>query len=213
MNRWFDNLPVIGNKIPGKITLSFLMLVYAIILFVVIRSHDRYICFIAMFFSFIGDIALNHNPDHSKQTNRDFIIGGVSFIVAHVFYCIAYNSKITISGYEVFNPGTEFAIMILLFVTAMMIIWNISKKNNFINKLFYFGLAYLWITGINYITIFSYSYSVKGIQSIAAFGGLMFLASDIIIGMEKFFGLKSKTARELVWWLYPIGQLILITMA
>ena len=213
MNRWFDNLPVIGKKVPGKITLSFLMLVYAIVLFVVIKSKDRAICVLAMIFSFVGDVSLNHNPDHSKQTNKDFIVGGISFIVAHVFYCVAYNTKIKVLGYTVFNPGAKFALIILLLITIMVILWNLTKEIYFTNKLFNFGLLYLWMTGINYITIFSYSYSVKGIQSIAAIGGLMFLASDIIIGLEKFFKLKSKLARELVWWLYPLGQIILITMA
>ncbi len=213
MNRWFDNLPIVGKKIPGKISLSFLMLLYAFVLFVVIKSHDRLLCLIAMTFSFIGDVALNHNRDHSKQTNRDFILGGIAFIAAHVFYCMTYSRKIAMHGFETFNPGAEFAVIILLLITAMMFFGTIATKRSFKNKLFYFGLLYLWLTGINYVTIFSYSYSVKGIESIAAVGGLMFLASDVIIGMEKFLKLKSKVARELVWYLYPIGQLILITMA
>lgn len=70
----------------------------------------------------------------------------------------------------------------------------------------------LWITGINYTTIFSFSFSAKSIQSLASLGGILFLASDAIIGFEKFLGLRSKLARGLVWWLYPIGQIILISM-
>jgi uncharacterized membrane protein YhhN len=213
MNRLFDKLPIIGKKIPGKITLSFLMLVFAILMHFVFKTFDRCICIVAMTFSFIGDVALNHNRDHSKQTNRDFILGGIAFIAAHVFYCMTYSGKIAMHGFETFNPGAEFAVIILLLITAMMFFGTIATKRSFKNKLFYFGLLYLWLTGINYVTIFSYSYSVKGIESIAAVGGLMFLASDVIIGMEKFLKLKSKVARELVWYLYPIGQLILITMA
>ena len=166
-----------------------------------------------MIFSFIGDIALNHNKDHSKQSKKDFILGGIAFVVAHIFYCLTYYWKIKVNNFVVWNIGAIFAIIILLLVTVIMLKVRIlgGYKNN--NKLFSFGIAYLWITGINYTTILSYSYSVKSIGSFAALGGLMFLASDIIIGVEKFFDYRSEFARELVWWLYPIGQILLIIMA
>lgn len=209
MNRWFDKLPIIGKKVPGKITLSFLMFIYAIVLYFTIRTHDRLLAATAMYFSFMGDIALNHIRDVTKQNKRDFVLGGICFIAGHIIYCMAYYEKIRYSGYSLFNHGSNYAILILVLITLMFLFRNKFK----FSKLFLFGLAYLWITGINYITIFSYSYSIKSIQSLAALGGIMFLASDVIIGMEKFLGLKSPIARELVWWLYPLGQILLITMA
>ncbi len=210
MNRLFDKLPIIGKKIPGKITLSFLMLVFAILMHFVFKTFDRCICIVAMTFSFIGDVALNHKKNHDEQSKKDFIVGGISFIFAHICYCIAYYQKLLIGNYSLFNFGAFVAIAILLIVTVFMLIKINSNQSQ---KKFAFGLLYLWITGINYITIFSYSYSVKSFESFAAFGGLMFLVSDIIIGLENFSGLKSKLARELVWWLYPLGQILLIAMA
>ena len=209
MNRWFDKLPIIGKKVPGKITLSFLMFIYAIILCLTFRTETRLYAATAMYFSFLGDIALNHVRDVTKQNKRDFILGGICFIGAHVIYCMAYYEKIRLASYKVFNHGSNYAIIILILITALFLIKNKFK----FSKLFLFGLMYLWITGINYITIFSYSYSAMSIQSLAALGGIMFLASDVIIGMEKFLGLRSPIARELVWWLYPLGQILLITMA
>lgn len=214
MNRWFDNIPLIGKKIPGKITLSFLMFLFAILMSVVFNTTDRITCVIAMFFSFVGDIALNHNRNHEEQSKKDFLVGGIAFIVAHIFYCITYYKKIKFLGYEIFSPGSYYAIMLLLLITSFMLLARIAMKKKATNsKLFIFGLIYLWITGINYMTIFSYSYSAKSIGLLAALGGILFLASDVIIGMEKFLGLKSKAAREAVWWLYPLGQIILIIMA
>ena len=212
MNRFFDNMPLIGNKIPGKITLSFLMLLYAAMLFAVSGSVDRRFCLIAMLFSFVGDVALNHTREHEKQSIRDFVIGGLAFIVGHIFYCITYYTKIQIAGFKTFNQGSIFAIAILIMISIVMILKNASMSKS-IDKLFLFGFLYLWITGINYITIFSYAHSVKSVESLAALGGLMFLVSDVIIGFEKFFNLRSPIARELVWWLYPLGQILLITMA
>ena len=209
MNRWFDKLPIIGTKVPGKITLSFLMFIYAITMYFTFRTEDRLFAAVAMFFSFLGDICLNYVRDVTKQKKKDLIIGGTCFIGAHIIYCMAYYEKIRNAGYNVFNHGSNYAIVILVMITLLFLYRNKFK----FSKLFLFGLLYLWITGINYMTIFSYSYSAMSIQSIAALGGIMFLASDVIIGMEKFLGLKSPLARELVWWLYPIGQILLITMA
>ena len=96
---------------------------------------------------------------------------------------------------------------------AITIIFILKAGENKRSKTFWFGIFYLWITGINYATIFSYAISARSMESIALIGGLSFLASDVIIGFERFLGLKSKVARELVWWLYPIGQIILIIMA
>lgn len=208
MNRWFNNLPIIGNLISGKIVLSFLMLLFAIFMQVFIKNLENVFCIFAMLFSFLGDIALNHKQNHDEQTKKDFIIGGISFILAHVFYCIAYFTKIKINCYSLWNFGAIFAITILIVFTVIIFITANSMK-----PLFLFGILYLWLTGINYVAIFSYSYSVKSLESIAALGGFMFLTSDIIIGLENFSGLKSKLARELVWWLYPIGQIILISIA
>lgn len=210
MNRWFDKIPVIGNRIPGKIILSFLMLLFAILMQRIYRTSDRTICVLAMFFSFVGDVALNHKRNHNEQSLKDFVIGGTSFIFAHICYCIAYNDKIVKNNYLLINPGFVFSIFIIIAISYLTITSSKSENNP---KLLAFGIAYLWITGINYITIFSYSYSVKSVESFAALGGLLFLSSDVIIGLEKFSGLKSSLARELVWWLYPIGQIILIAMA
>ena len=211
MNRWFDRMPIIGKKIPGKITLSFFMLLFAFSLFTIFRSSDRFICFVAMMFSFIGDISLNHNPNHDDQTKTDFICGGIAFIIAHILYCISYCQKITIHRFSYLNAGLIYALFFIIVITVILLIYK-RKSNNHV-KLFWFGIVYLWITASNYITISSYSYSIRNIESVAIIGGLMFFISDLIIGLEKFFGLKSKLARELVWWLYPIGQIIIIAMA
>lgn len=209
MNRWFDNLPIVGNKIPGKITLSFLMFIFAISMYLIFRTVDRAICILAMAFSFAGDIALNHKKNHNEQSKKDFIIGGIFFIVAHICYCMAYYRKILINNYSLFNIGSIFVISILVAITITILVLNVSKNI----KLLIFAITYLWITGINYWAIFSYAFSAASLESIVAIGGLMFLASDVIIGLEKFSGLKSKLARELVWWLYPLGQIILIAIA
>ena len=206
MDRWFDNLPFIKGRLPGKIVLSYLMVMYAIILAFVFSSNDRLFCVFAMIFSFVGDYTLIIS--HKKKSPNLFMLGGTAFIIAHLLYFVAYYIKIKSCNYNYMNRGVFAALDILIALTA---IFFIARKTR--SVLFYFGLAYLWITGINYITIFSYSYSAFSIESLATIGALSFLASDVIIGLEKFCGLKSDSARKLVWWLYPIGQILLITFA
>jgi len=209
MNRWFDKIPVIGKHFSGKIILSFLILLMSILLFIVAKSNDRIICALGMVFAFIGDIFLNY-PPHEKKDEYDILWGGLAFIMAHLIYCASYTIKITRNGFSYFNLGVILAVILLFSITIYFVY---KTKNNSKKNRLYMAIAYLWLTGINYITIFSYSFSAQSIESLALVGALLFLASDVIIGLEKLNNLKSKLARELVWWLYPIGQMLIIIMA
>ena len=207
MNRVFDRLPVIGGVIPGKITLSFLMLIFALSMQVIFPTIDRILCVFAMLFSFLGDVTLNYKKTDRKHASRDLVLGGILFVVAHMFYCNAYYLKIKANNYKLLNLGFLMAVVMICVMTCFFM----SKLEHVKHpKLFLFGITYLLLTGVNYVTIFSYSYSAR---SIAAIGGVLFLASDIIIGFERFLDYRSPIARELVWWLYPAGQIILIAMA
>ncbi len=103
--------------------------------------------------------------------------------------------------------------MAIAILCVLTLFFFVMAKYRQSSKLFWFGIAYLWLTGIDYIAVSSYAYSVKSIETIVFFGGLLFLASDFIIGCERILRMKSKIARELIWWFYPLGQIILILMA
>jgi uncharacterized membrane protein YhhN len=163
-----------------------------------------------MMFSFIGDFALNYSTSPSERPFEWFLVGGVSFVAAHIFYCISYIIKASIKGISFFNVG---ALIVFVMMIVITIYFLVKAKEMRRSKLFIFATIYLWLTSVNYMVVISYAVSIKSIESIVALGGLSFLASDVIIGLEQLTGLKSKTARELVWWLYPIGQIILIIMA
>ena len=210
MNRWFDNIPFISEYVSGKIVLSYLMLMFSVLLGIIFKSNDRAICIFAMFFSFLGDLSLNWDFGENANRKKLFILGGFLFIIAHMFYCFSYYIKMQNNGFKFFNFGVILAIIVTLIVLLIFLLMSNKSKQT---KLLHFGMFYLLLTTINYCTVFSYGFSAKSIESICIFGGLSFLASDVIIGCEKFLGLKSRVARELVWWLYPIGQILLISMA
>ena len=66
---------------------------------------------------------------------------------------------------------------------------------------------YVVIISINFITISSYSWIY---DSVASIGALSFLISDLIIGIETVFKIKSSILRKLVWIFYPIGQFMIL---
>jgi len=41
-------------------------------------------------------------------------------------------------------------------------------------------------------------------------GALSFLISDLIIGIETVFKIKSDILRKLVWIFYPVGQILIL---
>ena len=210
MNRFFDNLPFIGKYVSGKVVLSFLMLVLSVTLCLIVGTTDRTLCVWAMAFSFVGDIILSYNHEHGSKSKKLFALGGTAFIIAHLFYCLTYNTKIKSSGYPFFNAGVILVILILAGITYVI---TYEAKTTRFSKLYFFCLIYLWLTGISYMTVFSYAISAQSTAFLALIGGLSFLASDVIIGCEKLLNLRSKFAREMVWWLYPFGQILLIMMA
>ena len=72
------------------------------------------------------------------------------------------------------------------------------------------GLLYIAVIGINCITVSSFSWSHAGIKSFASVGALLFYLSDILIGLNLISGLNEKWISDGIWWLYPVGQIILI---
>jgi uncharacterized membrane protein YhhN len=210
MNRWLDNFPYIGKKLSGKIVLSLLLLLLSGALRFFNGTVTRRLCAFGMFLSFLGDYILNYNSEIRGQSRLDFLYGGFCFIVAHLFYFATYFTKIFINKYRLFNLGMVFGIVLLALIVISIIKNKTVEKESFAFK---YGLVYLWLTGVDFWVIFSYAYSARPIGYFAMLGGLLFLASDVIIEYEKVCGLKSKHARELVWWFYPIGQFLLIIMA
>lgn len=200
-----DYIPLISNR--TKIEISMFLVVFAYLSYVVHpESLDTTFCFIAMFFSFIGDISLNGMP-LEKRPNWLMYTGAASFMVAHLLYAKAYYVLIK-DSYEFFNAGMIISsVFMVLFLLVSIICVIKSKQSLKALMLVIFGI-YIFIIGINFITICSYSWSAKALSFI---GALSFLISDFIIGIETVFKIKSSTLRKLVWVFYPIGQFLIIT--
>lgn len=205
-NQLMDFIPLIDNR--TKLTISFGLLVWAAThAFVYPDSYERTICLIAMAFCFIGDVALNCMP-LNKRPHWLLYLGAFFFMIAHLVYAYAYYTLISNNSYEFFNPGAYMAIgfMVLILIAIFIFIlkFNVSVKPV---MLIVFGF-YAVIIGINFVTICSYSWSAKAFSFV---GALSFLISDLIIGIETIFKVKSDILRKMVWIFYPVGQIIMLT--
>lgn len=202
-NKLMGYIPLISNKV--KLEISTCLLILALTLCIVHPGIDSKICFIAMLFSSIGDIALNSMP-LEKRPNWLMYTGAGFFMAAHLVYANAYYLLIK-DSYEFFNLGAIIGIVFIgiLFIGAIICV-SISKEHLCTLMILIFGI-YILIIGFNFVTICSYSWSAKALSFL---GALSFLISDFIIGTETVFAIKSDILRKLVWIFYPIGQFMIL---
>ena len=205
ISRILYKLPLITNK--TKITISALLLALATLCSIAAPERlDRTVCAFAMFFSFIGDVLLNCTP-HDKRPHWLLYSGAAFFMVSHLLYAAAYMFLISAGNFNFATPGAyiAYAIMAVIFIASVTFIILTTGKNKIVMLLVF--MVYLSMISMNFITICSYSWSLKSISFI---GSASFLISDCIIGIETVFKIKNDTLRKLVWIFYPIGQFIII---
>ena len=191
--------------LKGALVLTMLLSLSALGSAMVFPSTARWLCFAAMLMSSVGDIFLMHFRAIEKNIPNYFIFGAAFFMLAHVLYTACFGVKIRANGAAYFNGGA----IIALVIAAACLIYFVSICQN--KSQLPLAMVYLAIITLNCMTVFSYAWSSgmgRPLGLIAAVGALSFLASDLIIG----FGLLASIHRYdwLIWWLYPIGQALLI---
>lgn len=200
--RWFG--------LPGRLVLTTLMSLFACAMAVCSPSLPRIIAAMAMVLSSLGDITLmDYKPITRSLPFRGFIPGSIVFTIAHILYITAFGYNIYISGYKYLNIGVvaAFACYVLMIVMTMIMV---LVRNVEIKSMFFLSMIYLFVISTNCATVYSYAYSARGMAIISAVGVFSFLISDYFIVMDKVCDIKSKVLRELIWWFYPVGQILLI---
>ncbi|PFJ14127.1 hypothetical protein COD67_18435 [Bacillus cereus] len=132
------------------------------------------------------------------------LIGGmVTFALAHCFYVKAFLQKgISWNG---------FWIGLLVYGLILIIGWFFFIRNKKQDKLFTIGaLIYgLWVGGMACFA-FALYYGNTGIWWIPAFGGLLFVISDFIIGVTDIGGRKLKHEPLWIWLTYIAAQMCIV---
>ncbi len=194
--------------LPGGIVLTALLSAFALVRALLDPTPVHLICFAAMLFSTLGDIFLAHLKKLTERFRHCFEIGAVLFMISHMLYALCYGTKLRLRGAILPNGGTVIAVLLGAFSAATLITLAIRKKRVFKLPLI---LVYLCIILLNCTAVLTFAWPqlLSSFSAVcAALGVLSFMLSDLIIGL----GLAGKIHRydALIWWFYPIGQILLI---
>lgn len=196
--------------LPGSFVLTVLLSSLALVLALLFRTQDRWLCLAAMLLSTMGDLVLmNWKGIGTRMPVPYFYVGAVLFIAAHCFYTAAYASLIRNGGYSFRNPGFWIGIVLILLVgISVSLVYFYRLRFN--GMMYGLCMVYLCVIGCMLVTVFSYAWSVWGLRSLVALGALSFFLSDLIIGLDKLLYLTTPRLQDMIWELYPIGQVFLL---
>lgn len=194
---------------PVRMLLSFSLVVAAFVIWFGGAKMPVYAQWVAlgMLASFIGDLVMARLI---PLPNR--LIGGmIAFGIAHALYITAYVQTMqTISSLEPYNRFNAGLITGLLFYGAFTILgWWFLIRNPQKDAAINFGaLGYgLWIS-VMASSALGLAYAL-GLW-LTAIGGLLFVASDFLIGITDIRGIKIKNANDWIWLTYVAGQMGII---
>ncbi len=200
--RWFG--------LPGRLVLTVLMSIFACLLAILSPSPPRLLAAIAMVMSSLGDIVLmDYKPITRSLHLRGFITGSLLFTGAHLVYIAAFTYGIYDAGCAFLNAGVVVAFVLFVALVCTMLVLALLR-NQELNYMFWLCTIYLFVICANCASVFSYAFSVGGMAIVSAVGVLSFLVSDFFIVLDRACGIRSHTLRQLIWWFYPIGQILLL---
>ena len=156
-SRLLEKIPLIRNRTKVLISASLLWL--AFILFTLNQYDlDRKLCLLAMFFSFLGDLALNCKP-LEKRSHSLLYTGAFFFMISHVMYAAAYYQLIQQSDYPYLNFGSILAVIIMVSILCISI-YGIRKSQRLLKpSMILVFSTYLLMISTNFVTIYSYSWN------------------------------------------------------
>ena len=200
MNKYFKI-----KNIPGSLVLTLLLSLTALILYIIFPSTYRFLVFLAMAFSSVGDIILMSDFKNKISGVSKLVLGASAFSVSHVLYFASYLQRVT-KLFTEFNFGYIFSLSLFLSVLIFIISLKIKYKSN--TSMLLISVTYLFIIFLANLSVSLYAFEYMGTAFLALLGSISFIISDLLIGLDI---LASITKfRKYVWWFYPIGQILLI---
>ena len=197
--------------LPGSLVLTVIMSLTALGLAIAMPSTDRWLRAGAMLLSSLGDIILmNYTPivKHLPKPMQGFIGGAAAFAVAHLVYFAAFFVLIHERNYSLINAGFWAGIVLTVVVAASLVFLAIHNRQDL--SMLPLGMGYALVIGAVLTLVGSYAVSHGGFGWVLALGSVSFIISDYFIGLDVFCGVHSNTLQGLIWWFYPIGQLMLL---
>lgn len=164
--------------------------------------------FWGMLMSFLGDLSMAGVIPWPQR-----LIGGMlTFAVAQSFYMTAFIQMMSASGGAAGGRGLWIGVAgygLLLVVGWLFFIRN-PRKQAILN---YGALGYgLWVGGMACFAL-DLAMMLGGVWWLTAVGGLIFVLSDLLIGVTDVGGYRMKHKEIWIWFTYVAGQMAIIYAA
>lgn len=164
--------------------------------------------FLALFFSWLGDVFLIFGTDERPLF---FLLGLVSFLIAHVMYVFTFiqvenkDAKVPLSAKLVFIVPLVLYMVVLLYQLVPALLADEKKKEMLVPVLIYSTvISAMAVTAIHRLG----RVPQQSFQWVFA-GAVLFMLSDSMIAINKF---KEPVAQASVWimLLYTSGQFLIV---
>ncbi len=189
-----------NNKSLRNVTKGFIL--FALMgYYVSFRKDFSYLAVLAIIFSFGGDMFLI--PHGTKW----FAIGGVSFMISHFFFALAYSET------------TTFEVVPILLIIGSAVIYTIAvsiifkKLSAYLPKaLFYPMFFYLLVNGMmNCFAIYRFASGICFETILAVIGAVSFFISDTSLFFVRFNKNSVQKSHFLVMLTYTIAEFLIVT--
>ncbi len=166
-----------------------------------VLPYARFIL-LGMLASFIGDLVMA-----KVLPVPDRLIGGMlAFGCAHLLYIRGYAVTVHASGASMLNAGLTLGLLFYLLATlGVWVRWIRNPQQPFAVNLG--ALVYgSWI-GVMAACALGLAVGLGGAWWLTALGGLLFVVSDLLIGITDIGTVRIGRARDWVWLTYVSGQM------
>lgn len=200
------NITDIMLRVEFKFIVSVFLLLFTFSAYTKNPDYTHELCFLAMFFSFCGDIFLMdyQNIPSYMFNGEHFYVGAASFAVAHIIYSQMFR---VLSFNDFFwSIGEWFALAILMLLFIFALFAKLRKRS----KLFYVvAVIYACIILMNLASAINCALVLGGKYIWALMGVISFVISDFFLLIRE---TKKDTPliRKLIWVFYPIAQILII---
>lgn len=208
---WRDAPAYASNgRLPrtARLLLSLSLVVAAVLMTRVSAAHAgayTRLVLLGMLASFVGDLVMARVL---PLPNR--LIGGMAaFGSAHAFYIAAYVQTLHAHAAAVSNLGLWLGLA--LYGAASVSGWRLFIRNPQRDRMVNVGaLVYgAWI-GVMAAFALALAAGLGGAWWFAAFGGVLFVVSDFLIGLTEIGGYHLRNANDWIWLTYVAGQMGII---
>lgn len=203
--RWFG--------LKGELVLTILLSSLAVVLAVLYHTPDRFVRMTAMLLCTGGDLIIMNFKGVRRYIKHLLPMGATLFAFGHICYMISYGMLFLYKGYSFMENGSLNGGLIIgiLFIGTGMLFGCIACVKWGRKRMIPLVLIYGAVLGANCCMILSYAWAAArtGMLAITAgIGVITFVISDLGVVMERLD--RRHDWHTFVWWLYPVGQILMI---